>query len=707
MNNKQIKALEYLSEGYSIAPVKVEYLKGGKKNVSFPIPWKPYQDKRMTEEDAIKIFSDNTLSISIITGKISGLTVIDIDTDKNTGKAKADIDLFPDTFTVETQSGGTHLYYQYTDQIKQTQNFQLPGGNEIDIRNDGGLVIAPSTDDDKKYQITSSIPLAEAPAYLFDTQLKENRIPHTTIADLKAAKKSTRNVTAYSYFLTELKKIPDSNQFDLLLTSTLESLKNIPSSESEDNIRKTFLSAVNRVTSFRENQTPEDIKRNAKKAKTSESKSFFQRIDEHFITDNPHIVVLLREENVEFHEYRKGVFIEVLNTVMEARVAEYIKSKGLLQYNKANHHTEIRKRIQNYLIMMPDKHFFESDTTYINLRNGLYEIKEHKLLPHNEKIFSTTQLPFDYDKDAKMPLFDQHMELVTQGNKQLQRMIQQMFGYVIGMGNPRHKMHILYGETARNGKSVTTKILAHLLGAENVSSLSLQGLSGRNPHDSVNIVDKRLNISDEGTSKYIEAPEITSMTSEGTIQVNPKFKASFSYKVTANFIVNTNDLPTFKDGQGMMNRVVIIPFNYQIPEADRVMNFDEKVAENELAAIFNWALKGHDDVMKNGFFISDKSVAEKNLYDRNNNSVLAFVEDACEIDIEVTTKTSDIYGDTSFSVPTGYQKYCKAEGNKPLSHKNFKKEITRLIETGHLPGVKANLEEYKGLKLKSDDDIDF
>ncbi len=84
----------------------------------------------------------------IQTGKRSGVTVIDVDKPSREwfDKFWAQSGLQPTT-TVETPSGGLHLYYKYDERLKQTQGF---GKIDIDIRNDGGLIVAPGSPYDTK-----------------------------------------------------------------------------------------------------------------------------------------------------------------------------------------------------------------------------------------------------------------------------------------------------------------------------------------------------------------------------------------------------------------------------------------------------------------------------------------------------------------------------------------------------------------------------
>lgn len=125
------RAMQLMVSGFSIMPVsqdKRPLLKS----------WKEYQTN-IANEDTIERWWKKfpNANIGVITGKVSGITVIDVDTYKG-GKA----DQFPKTFTVQTGNGGLHLYYKYSPGLTISANAypNMPG---IDIRNDGGYVVGP------------------------------------------------------------------------------------------------------------------------------------------------------------------------------------------------------------------------------------------------------------------------------------------------------------------------------------------------------------------------------------------------------------------------------------------------------------------------------------------------------------------------------------------------------------------------------------
>lgn len=157
--NTHTLALQYLlTQGYSIIPVNT-------KNKKPLLKWQIYEERLPTEEEVALWWAKGNNGLGIVTGKVSNITVIDIDVkDRDVHMSPAD---FPPTYTVRTRSGGWHLYYNYYPNIKNSADGWkgLPG---VDIRNNGGYVIAPPTEG---YEVIHNVPLVDFPHHLF-TQSK-------------------------------------------------------------------------------------------------------------------------------------------------------------------------------------------------------------------------------------------------------------------------------------------------------------------------------------------------------------------------------------------------------------------------------------------------------------------------------------------------------------------------------------------------------
>ena len=119
-------AIEYLSMNLSVIPVKDKIP---------TMPWKEFQERRMTKQEARKFFQ-NAEGIAVVTGKISGITVLDLDDEHY----YADIKDKMNAPTVKTKRG-YHFYFNYSP----TSITSVKLMNLYDVRNNGGYVVVPPT----------------------------------------------------------------------------------------------------------------------------------------------------------------------------------------------------------------------------------------------------------------------------------------------------------------------------------------------------------------------------------------------------------------------------------------------------------------------------------------------------------------------------------------------------------------------------------
>lgn len=170
------KAFAYLADGKSVIPV-------GKDKRPLLSSWKEFQSRYATEDEVKSWFKKwPQANIAIVTGKISGITVVDIDTGHDTSTA---LSAFPETYTVKTPTGGFHLFYLFNSSVQQTAN-TFPQFPHVDIRNTGGFIVAaPSECEYEKgkqyikgsYSILKAIALAPFPMQLFSPEAKKPEHP--------------------------------------------------------------------------------------------------------------------------------------------------------------------------------------------------------------------------------------------------------------------------------------------------------------------------------------------------------------------------------------------------------------------------------------------------------------------------------------------------------------------------------------------------
>jgi len=148
------EALRYLKMGWSVIPLQPRSkLPSG--------PWADRQTKLMHPSEVANAF-ESQANIGIVTGRVSGLVVIDIDPGRG-GNADEILQRYPTGRVVRTGGGGSHLYYRYpTSGHVGNMVDALPG---VDVRGDGGQVVAPPSmhSSGSRYVWVQEGPLAEYP----------------------------------------------------------------------------------------------------------------------------------------------------------------------------------------------------------------------------------------------------------------------------------------------------------------------------------------------------------------------------------------------------------------------------------------------------------------------------------------------------------------------------------------------------------------
>lgn len=141
---------------------KVSVIPVGKNKIPL-ISWREFQTRIATEDEIKKWFvSFPDMQLGFVTGKISNLSVVDVEKD-------GDFSFLPqDTFIVETGGGGRHYYYRYEEGLMNKARVK----ELVDVRSEGGYVMAPGSISEKgRYSVLKKMTPAKFPSHLF---LKEN-----------------------------------------------------------------------------------------------------------------------------------------------------------------------------------------------------------------------------------------------------------------------------------------------------------------------------------------------------------------------------------------------------------------------------------------------------------------------------------------------------------------------------------------------------
>ncbi len=131
-------AMDYLSRGWSVIPVQERAKRPA-------IAWKAFQTECVSEETLHEWFRRSpNYNVAIVTGKLSGIVVLDVDPKHGGNKSLRELEhehgALPRTVQSVTGGGGRHYYFAHPGGEVRNRAGILPG---IDLRGDGGCIVAP------------------------------------------------------------------------------------------------------------------------------------------------------------------------------------------------------------------------------------------------------------------------------------------------------------------------------------------------------------------------------------------------------------------------------------------------------------------------------------------------------------------------------------------------------------------------------------
>src|SRR5262249_41744317 len=135
MNNFLDVALDYHKQGFSIIPIAAQE----KKPL---IPWEKYQKTHASTSEISDWWSRwPDANIGIVTGAISGLIVVDLDTIEAKNKLKELLPGFDLLSVPRVRTGkGWQLFFKHPGVTLANRAGVIPG---LDVRGDGGYVVVP------------------------------------------------------------------------------------------------------------------------------------------------------------------------------------------------------------------------------------------------------------------------------------------------------------------------------------------------------------------------------------------------------------------------------------------------------------------------------------------------------------------------------------------------------------------------------------
>jgi hypothetical protein len=172
----------YAARGWSVIPIEPR----GKRPV---VPWLEFQSRVAGPEEIDAWFRRwPEANVGIVTGRVSGVVVVDVDARHGGVGSLAELEIehgtLPSTVEAATGGGGRHLYFAHPGATVTVPN-RVGAAPGIDLRGDGGCVVAPPSihPSGRRYAWAPArgpgeAPLAPLPAWLHENPQDGRRAGH-------------------------------------------------------------------------------------------------------------------------------------------------------------------------------------------------------------------------------------------------------------------------------------------------------------------------------------------------------------------------------------------------------------------------------------------------------------------------------------------------------------------------------------------------
>ncbi|EOU1700225.1 DNA primase [Clostridium perfringens] len=345
------------------------------------------------------------------------------------------------------------------------------------------------------------------------------------------------------------------------------------------------------------------------------------------------------------------------------------------------------------ILVSKDFDDFNRNPYLVNVRNGLLDIRDMSFKEHTPSYLSTVQLNVEYNPQVDCPQFKKFLNEVL--DCKLIPLVQEIVGYLLTTNTVSQKAFVFWGP-ARTGKSTLLWVVEYLLlGKKNVSNIPWQEIGDK--FKTAELLGKLANVFSDLPSKSIDDTGIFKVvTGEDYLMAEKKNKNPFKFKPFARLVFSCNELPrNYVDRtEGFYRRLIIVPFNRQIEKSkiDKALKYK---FQREKEGILNWALEGLKRLYENNFEFSENELTDgvKKEYKRENNNVISFVEECCEIDSLFSCSRIEIY--------EAYKEFCVEAGLKALSQIKFNKELEGNFNITRSRSGKLRL--WNGVRMKLDD----
>lgn len=353
----------------------------------------------------------------------------------------------------------------------------------------------------------------------------------------------------------------------------------------------------------------------------------------------------------ECYQYHDGVYTEasslVRNTIKDMIVVDHLINQSRIM--------ECYRLICDDVRMQRSPSELNRDRNLICFKNGVWDIENGELIPHDSKYLQTIQIPHgvgEYKPFTETKLYDFLKK--TKLPKEDIRMLLKYMAYCLTLDHGLKTFMILCGQS-NSGKSVLIRFFEALVGSINVSSLSMHELNMR--FYPSQLYNRLLNSCADNSSLPLSSIDnLKKITGGDQIMHEKKGKEPFFFVPFCKLIFSFNQLPLQLEekSNAFYKRMRILFMNTELFLNNEYV--DDLCSEEGVSEIIPYLLRllPVTDIPRTS--MSDRYVEALR---QDSDSIHAFIAKCCELGSDKSSEKNVLY--------EAYCRYCIDNGRE--SHK--------------------------------------
>lgn len=413
---------------------------------------------------------------------------------------------------------GLHVYFKSNKDFPQKVGMVLPFGLKCDFRcANKGYVILPFGEPDRAFNKIHKI--ADLPPEFTPLINRKESLLNMKEGD-------GRNSTMFAHLMAY--KNRGASEKDIEIAANLINTYIFKQPMSDEELNK-IVENTKKYEAQEGFENPYIIY--SEKGKPSQINS--RAVCDYFVNRGDTFVV-----GSECYQYRDGVYVESSSSIRNT-IKDMIACDNLINQSKI---------METYRLIIDDTRIqrsaleLNSYKNLINFKNGVWDIENKKLIPHDSKYLQTIQIPHEVGEykpftETRLYKFFKKTKLPKEDVKMILRYI----AYCMTTDYGLKTFMVLVGQS-NTGKSVLIRFVEALVGRQNTSALSMHELNMR--FYPAQLYGKLLNsCADNKTLPLSSIENLKKITGGDQIMHEKKGKEPFFFVSFAKLLFSFNQLP--------------------------------------------------------------------------------------------------------------------------------------------------------------------